>query len=176
MLNLKDFFTATQYRITEGSNYGWDCYGPNAYAIDAWNGDHNGHSATVIFDRETQEVYEVQIADYKNQRAYRLINEAYKDAFKKECDQRSVPNDDAWDEVQYIDLEVDGDMIDKLTKIFNGEEYDDRVVVQVNLSDEDQLLLMRMAHERDITFNELVCDILEKQLSLLTAEKEGEAK
>jgi len=176
MLTLKDFFEATKYRITEGSDYGWDCYGNNAYAIDAWNGDQDGFSSTVIFDRDTQAVYEIQVHDYAKQRAYRLINTDYKNAHNAECDQRSVPVDEAWDEVAYIDLEVDEDMIEKLTKINAGEEYDDRVIIQVDLSDEDQLLLMQMAHERDITFNELIGDVLKQELGHLMKDIEGEVK
>jgi hypothetical protein len=35
----------TDYRITEGSTYQWHCYGNNAYALDSWNGDQDGHTA-----------------------------------------------------------------------------------------------------------------------------------
>ena len=71
MLTLKNFMEAVKYRITEGSPYGWQCYGNNAYCLDSWDGDHDGHSATIIFDTETQVVYEVSVFDYKKERAYR---------------------------------------------------------------------------------------------------------
>ena len=66
---IKQFMETVNYRITEGSDYGWQCYGHNAYMLDSWNGEQDGHSLTIIFDTKTQEVYEVQAHDYVNQRA-----------------------------------------------------------------------------------------------------------
>jgi hypothetical protein len=40
--------------------------------------------------------------------------------------------------------------------IREGEEYDTRIQVPVNFTDEDLLAYMKLAHERDITFNQLV--------------------
>lgn len=40
------------------------------------------------------------------------------------------------------------------------EKTDDFAVVEVELSDEDFILLARMAHERDITFNQLINSLL----------------
>jgi hypothetical protein len=41
-----------------------------------------------------------------------------------------------------------------------GEDYDTRVQVPVDFSDEDLLQYMKLAHERDMTFNELVEEAL----------------
>ena len=71
---LKDWMEIVEYRITEGSDYGWQCYGPNVHMLDSWNGEQDGHSFSVIFDTKNQTVYEVQAHDYTNQRAYRWIN------------------------------------------------------------------------------------------------------
>jgi len=40
--------------------------------------------------------------------------------------------------------------------IRDGEDYDTRVQVQVEFSDDELLTYMKIAHDRDITFNELV--------------------
>ncbi len=40
----------------------------------------------------------------------------------------------------------------------------DKVEVQIEISDEDFLILAKMAHERDITFNQLVEEIIKKAL------------
>ena len=42
-----------------------------------------------------------------------------------------------------------------------GEDYDTRVSVTIDLSDADMLTLMKMAHDRDITFNQLVEEVLQ---------------
>ena len=41
-----------------------------------------------------------------------------------------------------------------------GEEYDTRVSVPVDFSDEELLKYMKIAHDRDITFNQLVEEAL----------------
>jgi hypothetical protein len=44
--------------------------------------------------------------------------------------------------------------------IREGEDYDTRVLMPVEFSDEDLLKYMKLAHERDITFNQLVEEAL----------------
>jgi hypothetical protein len=74
MITLKEWMELVDYRITEGSDYGWQCYGHDVHMMDSWNGEQDGHSFTVVFDTKTQTVYEVQAHDYVRNRAYRLIN------------------------------------------------------------------------------------------------------
>jgi len=160
MITLKEFMEIVDYRITEGSDYSWQCYGYNAYCLDSWNGEQNGHSFTIIFDTKTQEVYEVQAHDYRKQRAYRLINPDYKDAHDNEASDRDVNLGEAWDDVDYVDLEVDDDFMQKALAIAAEEDYDTRVSVPVDFTDEELLKYMKMAHDRDMTFNEFVEEAL----------------
>ena len=161
---MKEFMELVDYRITEGSNYGWQCYGDNAYMMDSWNGEQDGHSFTVIFDTKDQTVYEVQAHDYVHDRAYRMINEDFLKKMKKESKRRDVNRAEAWDDVRYIDLEVDDDFIQKCLAIRAGEDYDTRVSVPIDMSDADLLTFMKMAHDRDITFNELVEEALRQAI------------
>lgn len=164
MITLKEWMELVDYRITEGSNYGWRCYGGNAYSLDSWNGDQDGSSFTVIFDNKTQTVYEVQAHDYANQRAYRRINPDYLEAYTQEASQRDSWMSEAWDDVDYVDLETDDDWLEKAEAIFAGEDYDTRVQVPVDFSDEDLLEYMKMAHDMDITFNQFVEQALIKAI------------
>ena len=150
------------YRITEGSDYGWQCYGPNVYQLDSWNGEQDGHSFTIIFDTRDQTVYEVQAHDYVHNRAYRMINEDFAKKMKKEAKRRDVDRNEAWDEVNYVDLEVDDDFIQKCLAIREGEDYDTRVVVPLDLDNDLMFELMKMAHEQDITLNEFVEQLLRR--------------
>jgi hypothetical protein len=156
MITLKEWMELTDYKITEGSEFGWNCYGSNVYMLDSWNGEHDGHSFTVIFDTKTQIVYEVQAHDYVHQRAYRMINPDFQKKAKKEARKRDVKKDMAWDDVDYVDLEVDDDFIQKCLSIREGEDYDTRVQVPLDLDDDLLFDLMKMAHERDITLNQMV--------------------
>ena len=172
MITLKDWMDGVNYRITEGSDYGWQCYGPNAYVLSFWDGDHNGRSTDVTFDTKTQVVYEASICDYANGRAYRLINPEFLAAHKSEADEKSCPVDEAWEDVNYIDLDVDEDFLEKLVAIVNGKEYDTRVMLQLKMTDEEELMLMRAAHIMDISVNEFVAQALQ---AAITKSKNGSA-
>ena len=156
MITMKEWMELVGYRITEGSDYMWQCYGSNAYALDSWNGEQDGHSFTVIFDTKDQTVYEVQAHDYVHDRAYRMINEDFRKKNKKEAKKRDIDKDNAWDDVDYVDLDVDDDFFQKCLAIKAGEDYDTRVSVPMEFSDEELLTYMKLAHEQDITFNQLV--------------------
>jgi hypothetical protein len=168
MISLQQFFEATGYRITEGSAYGWQCYGPNSHTLSAWNGVHGtgGWSANIIFSTKNQKVYEVEVCDYTNERAYRLINPKYQAKYDAESISRGELGNQAWDDVNYIDLDVEGDFLEKLEAIVAGADYDTRVQVEVDFGDEELLTYMKLAHELDMTFNEFVeqalCTAIEK--------------
>lgn len=167
MITLKEWMEVVEYRITEGSNFMWQCYGPNAYSLDSWNGEQDGNSFTVIFDTKTQVVYEVQSHDYKNQRAYRLVNPDFKFERDVESASRNVSLDEAWDNVNYVDLEADDDWIQKAQAIAADEDYDTRVSIPIDLPEAELMVLFKMAHEQDMTFNDFVEQTLRKQLDLL---------
>jgi hypothetical protein len=69
-------------------------------------------------------------------------------------------------------LEVADDFIQKCLAIRAGEDYDTRVQITVDFSDEDLLKYMKLAHERDITFNELVVQALTEAIQLRDANPE----
>jgi len=156
MITIKEWMELVDYRITEGSAYGWQCYGSDAYALDSWNGEHDGHSFTIIFDTKTQIVYEVQAHDYVHNRAYRMVNPDFAKKMKKEAKRRDIDKDEAWEDVNYVDLEVDDDFIQKCLSIRAGEDYDTRVSVPLELDDDMLFDLMKMAHEHDVTLNQMV--------------------
>jgi hypothetical protein len=168
MITLKQFFETTNYKITEGDNYGWNCYGPYSYQIGAWNGTHGagGWSASIVFSTKSQKVYEVDVCDYTNDRAYRIINPKFKEKHRKEAETRNVNLNEAWDDVDYIDLDVEEDFLQKAMAIVNGETYDTRVIMPVDFSDEELLTYMKMAHDRDITFNQFVEEALRDFIKL----------
>jgi hypothetical protein len=159
---MKEWMELVDYKITEGSDYGWQCYGPNSYTLDSWNGVHGkgGFSFSIVFSTKTQKVYEVSVCDYTNNRAYRMINPKNVEKHRKEAESKSVLVNQAWDDVDYIDLEVVDDFIQKALAIRAGEDYDTRVEVPLDLPEETMFQLMKLAHENDQTLNEYVEDLL----------------
>lgn len=160
MLTLKEWMEVTEYRITEGSQYGWEIYGPDAYMLDSWNGEQHGYSFVIVFDTKTQLVYEVQAHDYVNNRAYRMIDPKYASKHTMMSARNGARANQAWDDVDYVDLEVDDDFIQKCLAIRAGKHYDTRISVPVDFSDEELLKYMKMAHEHDMTFNAFVEEAL----------------
>jgi hypothetical protein len=159
MITLKEWMEVVGYRITEGSEY--YAYG-GAYSLSSWNGEQDGYSLEIIFDQKTQTVYEVQACDYKHNRAYRLINELHKEEGR---------DSEAWDNTKWIDLESDDDWIQKALAIVAGEDYDTRVSLPLELPDDVLLVLMRRAHELDITFNQHMENILKDYIDNNTKDK-----
>ena len=164
MITMKDFMETVNYKITEGADFQWNCYGPNAYSIDSWNGKHgdNGYTVSIVFDTKTQEVYEMTAYDYadSHERAYRWTHPEYIDARRAEADQRNVDNTVAWDDIKFTELEVEHDILDKASAIVRGESYDERIVVPIELPKDTMFEMMKMAHEQDITLNEMIESIL----------------
>jgi hypothetical protein len=161
MLTIKEWMELVDYRITEGSEYGWQCFGTDAYSLSSWNGDHDGWSFNIVFDTKTQVVYTVEVCDYANERAYRMINPDYKTAHDREARQNNVSAKEAWNEADFVDLEEDDDFIQKALAIKTDEDYDTRVSVPLTVPDDVLFELMKQAHEQDITLNQLVEQILQ---------------
>jgi hypothetical protein len=154
MLTLKEWMELVDYRITEGGNY--NLFSDHAYALTSWNGEHDGYSLEIIFDQKTQVVYCVEVCDYKHQRAYRLFHPDY-----KMVDQTI----EAWDDVSWCDLESDDDFIQKSLAIVAGKDYDTRVSIPIDLPENELMVLFKMAHEADMTFNHYVEKVLREQLA-----------
>ena len=162
MITIKEFMEIVDYKITEGSDYCWQCYGPDAYRLDSWNQDQDGHSVSIVFDTKTHIVYEATAYDYKRARAYRLINPDFLQAHRDEAKDRDVNENQAWDDVNYVDLDIDDNFIQKALAIVADEDYDTRVDMPLELPEDQLFELMKMAHERDITLNQLVEDLLKQ--------------
>lgn len=153
------------YKVTEGSEYCWECYGPNAYRLDSWNQDQEGHTVSIVFDTRTHVVYEVNAYDYSRNRAYRLINPDYKSIHDNESKSRDLDSKQAWDDVNYIDLEVDEDFLEKARAIVADKEYDTRIKISLDLPDDMLFKLMTLAHESDMTLNQFIEKLLRNELN-----------
>jgi hypothetical protein len=89
-----------------------------------------------------------------------MINPKFQKKHEAESLARNVNPNEAWDNVNYIDLETDEDFLNKSQSIMSGEDYDTRIDMPLRLDDESLFELMKKAHEQDITLNQLVEDIL----------------
>jgi hypothetical protein len=168
MITLKQFFETINYRVAEGYDFQWQCYGPNAYGLESTELGDDGHNIGIVFDTKDQTVYQVEAHDYRNERSYRLVNPLFSDARLQECARRGVA-DVAYDGVNFTDLETEEDFIDKAAAIIRGDDYDTRISVPLDLPDEMLFTLMKQAHEQDLTLNDHMANVLRDAIDLLGA-------
>lgn len=162
MITLEQWMHLVDYKITDTSYYGWSCYGPNAYRFECWDGKQDGYSMEIIFDTKNHTTYELTVHDLKRSKAYRMLNKDSIDLYKEECVKRNVPFSEAWDDIEYTDLEVTNDFLEKAKAIIAGEDYDTRIQIELNLPKDELFALMKLAHEQDKTFNDFVAEVVEK--------------
>ena len=163
-MHLREINEITDHKIIEGSEYGWNCY-PNARYLSY---ESEFAYVSVLYSTETQEIYEADVTikadnwfdEDKDFRPYRWLNPEYKDAMITEAKLRKVKWRKAWDDVKWIDLEIAEDFLEKAKAIFNGEDFDTRIQVPVELEDDVMLKLCMEAHKRDITLNQMVEEVL----------------
>ena len=171
MITMKEWMELVDYRITEGGDYGWQCFGPNAYQLSSWNGLHDkgGWSFNIVFSTKTQKVYEVTVCDYTRNRAYRMIVENKQAKHRKEAEHKSELANQAWDDVEYVDLEVVDDFIQKCLAIRAGEDYSTDVSVPIDLPDDLLLFAFKAAHAENITFNDWMNKMLKSFIDKVKA-------
>jgi hypothetical protein len=171
MITLKDFLESINYSITEGWDYQWSCFGPNAYGLDHSNSPAE-NSLSVIFDKQNQTVYSAEAHDYENRRSYRLMNPEFVEAYRAEVKSRGS-EDCAYDGVSFVDLETEEDFLEKARAIFLGESYDTRISIPIDFTDEEMLTYMLEAHKRDMTFNQFVEEALRVAIEEHKRDPEG---
>lgn len=165
-MKLNDVNQALGSRIVGGSDYGWSCYGSNARYLDF---ESDFAYASVIFDTTNQTIYEATLnakedGDDNLPKLYRWINPSKKEAYLSECKRRNIDPKNAWDDVNWVDLELTEDWLDKAAAIFDNLPFDDRVAVPLDLDDGLILTLALEAHKRDITINKMVEIILQEAI------------
>jgi len=157
-MQLKDLCESFEFKIIGGSDYQWDCYGPNARYLDFESDYAHG---SCLFDTITQEIYEATVNSRDdNVRPYRWLNPNTKEEYISECEVKGIDPNNAWDGVNWCDLEVETDFYEKANAIFNNRAFDDRVQVPLDFSDKEMLELALEAHRRDMTINEFVEEAL----------------
>jgi hypothetical protein len=165
-MNLSQINEITDHRITGGSEYQWQCY-PDARYLD-YESDYAHLS--VVYSTVNQIVYSAEVsinseAWTEDKSPYRWMNSDYSDAYIAESKQRNVDPNQAWDDVKWIDLEVEEDFLEKALAMFNGEKFDKRVQVPLELDDHLMMQLFMEAHKRDITLNQMVEEVLRKVIA-----------
>jgi hypothetical protein len=167
-MNLREINNALEHRISGGADYQWSCW-DNARFLD-YESEYG--YASVVFNTITQEVYEASVEQRKPEApVYRWTDPKHETARNAEAERKGIKDSVAFDDTEYTDLETDQDFLIKAAAIFKGEEFDRRIEVPIHLTDAEFWQLAVMAHERDITFNEMVSVILREVIERAEDEK-----
>jgi hypothetical protein len=139
-MELLDYIKAYNSKISGGSPYYWESFGPNARYLDFESEFGNG---SIVFDTVTQLVYQAEVMAKENPKPYRWLNPDYSEAY---------PNT-AWDDVEFIDVIEESDLLEKASAIMSGKDFDQRIKINVELNKNDMYILMSKAHDLDIFCN-----------------------
>jgi hypothetical protein len=168
-MKLNQINEAMNHQITGGSDYQWQCF-PDARFLDY---ESEYAHVTVLYSTVDQVIYQADASlkrdawfleptDNRHDKPYRWTNPMFKDVYLNEAKERNVDPNQAWDDVKWIDLETGEDFLEKAKAMFNGDYWDTRVQMEVDLEDDLILHLSKEAHKRDITLNKMIEIILQE--------------
>lgn len=146
---VKQFLELIEFKLTEGEEYFDEALGTSLYCISYWNGlhDNGGYSFECVYNTLTLEVAQLEAHDFSRKISYRWNPEYFRDA-----DRSCV----AYDEVNFVDLEVVEDFAEKVVAIKTSLDYDTRVIVPVDFTDAEFLTIAKAAHQQDVTVNKFI--------------------
>ena len=165
-MNLETLLKTFDYKISDGTEYLWKSY-PSARYIDLRS---EFAEAQIVFSTIDQTIYETSISsdDY----LYRWRNPEFIAAHDSEAESREIDPSIAWDDVKYINLEVETDFLEKAKAVFNGsDDFDKRVEIELDLPEDEIFQLAMMAHKKDITLNQLLTDLIVAACNISVNEK-----
>ena len=183
-MNLATVLGTFNYRITGGEQFMWDCYPDGRYM--SLSSEYA--EVSVIYSTVDQTVYEATVdlapgvdtdlAAVEDVLVYRWIDPEWKAAHDAAAVKRGFNPKIAFDDVSWVDLEVEDDFLSKARNMFDGKfDFDKRVQIDIDLPEDLILFIAKQAHELDITFNQYISQLLERELPKLAEDIEnGEFK
>jgi len=124
-MNLHEIMIAASSRVCGGTEYQWQCYGPDARYIDFCDTDGLEY-CSVVFDTKTQTVYELAVVIPGHDQAFIWRHPDFETAYQSECRTRSIEPNTAWDDVMY-EVVDDKTILEYVKDI--GETYYDNLPV-----------------------------------------------
>jgi hypothetical protein len=100
MITIEQFLRLVNFKITGGTEFGWNCFGENARFLDS---ETSEYSASIIFDAETQVVYVAEYLGTKNDIPYRWINPDFEAAYSAYAKKMSVDISLSWNDEPFFD-------------------------------------------------------------------------
>ena len=151
---LHNYLNAIKNNITNIDTYNWDCYGYNVKSFDSYI--QGKYECNAVVALPGGELRELTFYDFVKSKAYRWTDPDYKDAHNSEAVSLGVNPNEAWDDVTYCEVEIAEDILEKMTAVNEGRDYDPRITIPVDMTNEEFIQIAKAAHALDITINEFV--------------------
>jgi hypothetical protein len=114
-MKLIDVLQAAKGRVSGGSEFQWKCW-DDAQFMDL--SDIDGEEiAGCVFNRKTHDVYSVEAHVYDDKISYRWVDPDWKQALKDEANARGIDNKNAYDDVPFIKVKHEDEILSLLTHI-----------------------------------------------------------
>ena len=166
MTGFQSLMEATNFAPAMGVEFQWDCY-PKAQFFDAQS--DSGVEVSVVADPVSGIVYEAQVIGGDD--AYRWFNPAFLTAHKEECDRRGVAFDEPASEgVKWAVTDAFEDIVSKVDAIWNGKEFDPRVIITIEIETDLRDRLAAQAADLGITMEDHLSDIVTQEFKRLSGE------
>jgi hypothetical protein len=120
-MKLSDIVHAAQYRICGGTEYQWNCFGPNARFLEFCN-ITGLEVLDIVFDAKNQTVYEVSICPTEENplEHFIWINPDYRDKLFEESKKRNVDFLKAYDNVIFVEITDDHEVLNKIKQVIEN--------------------------------------------------------
>lgn len=159
-MKLSEIVKAANYKIKEGCEFLWDCYGENSRTLD-FGGDDAESVVSCVFDSGKDIVFQVEIYS-KDGKVYRWVDPEYQETLKNEFQNRGLSYDYAYDDVMWFDLEHTNDVFIKTKQIIETGICDDKVTILLEIqSQEDYDKLQQLSIQKGINIKDVVAEFLE---------------
>ena len=148
-MRIEKILKSIEHNIGEVSNFLWNSLGESKiWEIKNIKGDIVG----IFVANKEGEVLEVDFDHtYGGKEVfYRWIKPSLKFAYIEEYNEKAKSRN------KFTELDDELDCLEKVNAVVNIKGFDIRVVTPINLADEDFLLIAKMAHAANITFNDQV--------------------
>ncbi len=104
-MNINEFLELIEYKVAEGSEYYWECFGPNAWSISRLDYNetsaHASNEISVVFDTKTSLVYSIEALNYQDELSYQWIHPDYEYSYNNECLEKDV-NDYSYNNIEWL--------------------------------------------------------------------------
>lgn len=143
----QEMIVAADYKISEGSEYLWKCYGPNARFLD-FKSEEFEIEADMVFDSKNQTVYSACL--FLKDKCYRWMNPDFIKAFKEESYDKNIDPRMAYEGTNFNECDVWSDFTEKVNQAFTTGQCSADILVSLEMTDELQDLIDQFPPETDI--------------------------